>query len=83
MYRSGLKSPSGNPYTFGNAGYASFLFAVLVSGTAAAQPVEGGGVATSVEPGGGPGEPQAIGHGAMPGGIHVPDAETLPKAPSK
>ena len=22
---------------------------------------------------------QAVGYGAMPGGIHVPDAETLPK----
>jgi hypothetical protein len=43
-----------------------------------AQPPEGE-VAADVEPAAGPLPNQDIGYGAMPGGIHVADAETLPK----
>src|SRR3954471_23252886 len=49
---------------------------VLVGWKAAAQPA---GVAASVAPAEPPTAPaQVVGYGAMPGGIHVPDASTLP-----
>jgi hypothetical protein len=53
-------------------------FVVLVMGGAAfAQATDG--VTASVAPADAPASKQAVGYGAMPGGINVPDAETLPK----
>ncbi|HEX7702775.1 MAG TPA: carboxypeptidase regulatory-like domain-containing protein [Kofleriaceae bacterium] len=53
-------------------------FVVLVMGGAAfAQATDG--VTASVAPAEGTSPKQAVGYGALPGGINVPDAETLPK----
>ncbi len=57
-------------------GLASFLATVVVSPAAFAQPAD---VGASVEPADEPVAPQAIGYAAMPGGLHAPSAETLPK----
>src|SRR5512143_592556 len=57
-------------------GLASFLSVLLVSVTASAQEAEVTATASSdqaVAPS------QAIAYGAMPGGLHAPTAETLPK----
>src|SRR5262249_19266791 len=59
-------------------GHAACSLALLFFARASgAQPPEG--VAAGVEPTGGPLPDREIGSGAMPGGIHVADAETLPK----
>jgi hypothetical protein len=57
-------------------GIASFLSVLLVSLTASAQEAE---VAAGVSPDQGVAPSQAIAYGAMPGGLHAPTAETLPK----
>lgn len=57
-------------------GLASFLATVVVSPAALAEPVD---VAASAERAGEPVTPHAIGYAAMPGGLHAPSAETLPK----
>ena len=52
------------------------LTMVIAAPAASAQPAD---VAASATPTDEPGAPQAIGYGAMPGGLHAPSAETLPK----
>jgi hypothetical protein len=56
---------------------ASSLALLIFARASQAQPPEG--VAADVEPAPGPLPDQEIGYGAMPGGIHAADAETLPK----
>lgn len=58
-------------------GLASFLSVLSVSATASAQEVGISATADTAEQDVAP--PQAIVYGAMPGGIHAPTAETLPK----
>src|SRR4051812_37879165 len=58
-------------------GLASFLSVLLVSLTASAQ--EADVSATADDSGSGVAPSQAIAYGAMPGGLHAPTAETLPK----
>lgn len=57
-------------------GLASFLAVLLVSWTASAQEAE---VTATVAPAESVAPSQAIAYGALPGGIHAPTAETLPK----
>jgi hypothetical protein len=57
-------------------GLASSISVLLVSGIAVAQDAE---VATGAAIPGSAAPPQAIGYGAMPGGLHAPTAEVLPK----
>ena len=59
-------------------GFASFLSVSLVSLLASAQPAEDTAEAPAADQGVAPS--QAITYGAMPGGLHAPTAETLPKA---
>ena len=49
---------------------------VIATPVASAQPADVTASTTGTEE---PGAPQAIGYGAMPGGLHAPSAETLPK----
>jgi hypothetical protein len=58
-------------------GLASFLSVLLVSLTASAQEADVTATVDTTDQGVAP--PQAIVYGAMPGGIHAPTAETLPK----
>jgi hypothetical protein len=57
-------------------GFASFLSVLLVSLTASAQEAD---VVSDPASDQGAAPPQAIAYGAMPGGLHAPTAETLPK----
>lgn len=57
-------------------GLASILITVLASSVASAQPADVSPSATETEEAA---PPQAIGYGAMPGGLHAPAAVTLPK----
>lgn len=57
-------------------GLASILSVLLVSGAASAQEAD---VTAESTPEQGTAPPQAIAYGAMPGGLHAPSAETLPK----
>src|SRR4051812_21801005 len=57
-------------------GLASFLSVLLVSWTASAQEAD---VTASVSIDKGVAPSQAIAYGALPGGLHAPTAETLPK----
>ena len=58
-------------------GLASFLAVLLVSLTASAQEADVTAAVASPDEGVAPS--QAIAYGAMPGGLHAPTAETLPK----
>jgi hypothetical protein len=60
-------------------GLASILCVVVGAAPVAAEPADVGGVTASPAADAPAGAQPAIGYGAMPGGIHVPDAETLPK----
>jgi Carboxypeptidase regulatory-like domain len=57
-------------------GLASILITVAASSVASAQPADVSPSATESEEAA---PPQAIGYGAMPGGLHAPAAVTLPK----
>lgn len=57
-------------------GFASCLSVLLVSQTVLAQEAD---VVAEPAPDQGGAPPQAIAYGAMPGGLHAPSAETLPK----
>jgi hypothetical protein len=61
---------------WGIAPFATMLGLVAVVPVASAQPSDVTAAATAEED---PAPPQAIGYGAMPGGLHAPSAETLPK----
>jgi hypothetical protein len=57
-------------------GFASFLSVLLVPLTVSAQEAD---VTATTSPDQGVAPSQAIAYGAMPGGLHAPTAETLPK----
>jgi hypothetical protein len=62
---------------WGIAPLASVLGLVMAVPVASAQPADV--TATALPDEEDPAPPQAIGYGAMPGGLHAPSAETLPK----
>ncbi|MBA3462616.1 MAG: carboxypeptidase regulatory-like domain-containing protein [Deltaproteobacteria bacterium] len=61
---------------WGTAPFASIIGLVAAVPTVSAQPAD---VTASAPAGEESAPPQAIGYGAMPGGLHAPSAETLPK----
>src|SRR5690606_8676482 len=56
---------------------AAAAAAACAAVTASAQPAPPG-VAAAAEPGAAPAPPLVLGHGALPGGLHAPTADTLP-----